>query len=65
MDALKQDLEKSLQCYEECRIKLRNDVVQNDAHLVQIQICDALIEELKKVKAELEKTLEENESYCH
>lgn len=65
MDALKWELEKSLQCYEECRTELHATVVQNDTHLVQIQTHYALIEELKKVTAELENTLEKNESCCH
>jgi hypothetical protein len=65
MDALKQELERSLQCCEECCTELRDTVDQNDANQVQIQIRDALIDELKKLKADLEKTLENNESYCH
>jgi peptidoglycan hydrolase CwlO-like protein len=36
MDVLKQELEKSLQCYEECCTELHDAVVQNDAHLIQI-----------------------------
>jgi hypothetical protein len=38
---------------------------QFDAQEVQISTRDALIEELKRQKADLEKTLENNESYCH
>jgi chromosome segregation ATPase len=65
MDALKQELEKSMHCYEECRVELRDAVTQNDAHLVQIETRDALIAELKKVKGELDDTLEKSEAYCH
>jgi hypothetical protein len=65
MDALKRKLEKSLQCYEECRTELRGVIVQNATHLIQIQTRDALLAELKKVKGELENTLEKNEAYCH
>jgi chromosome segregation ATPase len=65
MDALKRELEKGLQCYEQCRAELRDTVDQLDASQVQITTRDALIDELKKTKAESEKTLEDNESYCH
>jgi chromosome segregation ATPase len=65
MDVLKQELEKSLQLYEQCRTELRNTVDQLDASQVQIDTHDAQIDELKKRKAELEKTLEDNESYCY
>jgi cell division protein FtsB len=65
MDVLKQESEKSLQLYEQCRTELRNTVDQLDASQVQIDTRDALIDELKKRKAELEKTLEDNESYCY
>jgi chromosome segregation ATPase len=65
MDALKQELEKSLQLYEECRTELRDMVDQLGASQVQIDTRDALIDKLKKKKAELEKTLEDNESYYH
>jgi peptidoglycan hydrolase CwlO-like protein len=36
MDALKQELEKNMKCYEECRVELRDLVVQYDAQQVQI-----------------------------
>jgi chromosome segregation ATPase len=65
MDALKQELEKSLQLYEECRTELHDMVDQLGASQVQIDTRDALIDKLKKKKAELEKTLEDNESYYH
>jgi peptidoglycan hydrolase CwlO-like protein len=35
IDALKQELEKSLQCYEECRTELKDMVTQYDAQQVQ------------------------------
>jgi hypothetical protein len=54
-----------LQCYEECITELRDVVDQLDSSQVQINTRDALIEELKKSKAELEKALEDNESYRH
>jgi chromosome segregation ATPase len=63
MDTLKQELEKSLQLYEECRTELRDMVDQLGASQVQIDTRDALIDKLKKKKAELEKTLDDNESY--
>jgi peptidoglycan hydrolase CwlO-like protein len=65
IDALKQDLEKSLQCYEECRTELKDMVTQYDAQEIQIQANNNLIAELKKVKGGLEDTLEKNEAYCH
>jgi peptidoglycan hydrolase CwlO-like protein len=34
IDALKQELEKSLQCYEECRTKLKDMVTQYDAQQI-------------------------------
>jgi tRNA C32,U32 (ribose-2'-O)-methylase TrmJ len=40
-------------------------VTQYDAQEVQIQANANLIAELKKVKGELEDTLEKNEAYCH
>jgi hypothetical protein len=48
MDALKQELEKSMQCYEECCVELRDLVTQFDAQQVQIQTHDNLIAELKR-----------------
>lgn len=65
MDALKQGLEKSLKLYEECRTELRDTIDQLDESQVQINSQDVLINELKKSKPEVEKTLEDNESYCH
>jgi hypothetical protein len=63
MDALKRELEKSLQCYKECCTKVHDTVDENDANQLQIKTRDALIDELNKVKADLEMTLEYNESY--
>jgi hypothetical protein len=34
IDALKQELEKSLQCYGECRIELKDMVTQYDAQQI-------------------------------
>jgi citrate lyase gamma subunit len=65
MDALKQELEKSLQFYEQFRTELHDTVDQLDASQIQIDTRDALIDELKKRKVDLEKTLEGNESCCH
>jgi predicted nuclease with TOPRIM domain len=65
IDALKQELEKSLQCYEECQIELKDMGTQYDAQEIQIQALNNLVTELKKVKDELEDTLEKNETYCH
>jgi chaperonin cofactor prefoldin len=65
IDALKQELEKSLQCYEECRAELKDMVTQYDAQEIQIQALNNLVTELKKVKGELEDTLEKNEAICH
>jgi hypothetical protein len=62
MDALKKELERSLQCYEECRTELRDVVDQKDVDQVQIKTCDVLIDKLKKWKANLVKILENNES---
>jgi peptidoglycan hydrolase CwlO-like protein len=64
-DALKEDLDKSLQCYEECRTELKDMVTQYDAQQVQIEANNNLIAELKRLKGELEDTLEKNETYCH
>jgi hypothetical protein len=63
--ALKRELEKILQCYEECHTELKDMVTQYDAQEIQIQANNNLIAELKKVKGELEDTLEKNEAYCH
>jgi peptide methionine sulfoxide reductase MsrB len=65
MDDLKKETERDLQCYELCHTKLHDAMDQFDAQEVQISTRDALIEELKRQKADLEKTLENNESYCH
>jgi hypothetical protein len=62
---LKQELEKSLQCYEECRTELKDMVTQCDAQQVLLEANANLITELKKLKGELEDTLEKNEAYCH
>jgi chromosome segregation ATPase len=58
MDALKQELETSVKCYEECRVELHDLVIQYDAQELQIQTRANLIAELKKVKGELEESLE-------
>jgi flagellar capping protein FliD len=47
IDALKQELEKSLQCYEECHTELKDMVTQYDAQQVQIEANNNLIAELK------------------
>jgi hypothetical protein len=65
MDALKKELELSLKCYEECRTELKDMVTQYDAQNILLEANTNLIEELKKVKGELEDTLEKNEAYCH
>jgi predicted nuclease with TOPRIM domain len=65
IDALKQELEKSLQCYEECQIELKDMGTQYDVQEIQIQALNNLVTELEKVKDELEDTLEKNETYCH
>jgi peptidoglycan hydrolase CwlO-like protein len=65
IDALKRELEKSLQCYEVCRTELKYMVTQYDAQEIQVQANNNLIAELNKVKGELEDTLEKNEAYCH
>jgi hypothetical protein len=65
IDGLKQELEKSLQCYEECRTELKDMVTQYDAQQVRLEANANLIPELKKLKGELEDTLEKNEAYCH
>jgi polyhydroxyalkanoate synthesis regulator protein len=65
IDALKKELEKSLECYEECRTELKDMVTQYDAQHVQIKANNNLIAELKWLKGELKDTLEKNETYCH
>jgi peptidoglycan hydrolase CwlO-like protein len=65
IDALKQELETSLKCYEECRTELKDMVTQFDALQVLLEANANLIAELKKVKGELEDTLEKNEAYCY
>jgi hypothetical protein len=65
LDALKRELELSVKCYEECRQELKDMVVQYDAQNILLEANANLIAELKKVKGELEDTLEKNEAYCH
>jgi hypothetical protein len=65
MNALKKEIELSLKCYEECRGELKNMVTQYDAQNILLKANAELIAELKKVKGELEDTLEKNEAYCH
>jgi DNA gyrase/topoisomerase IV subunit A len=65
MDALKKELELSLKYYEECRTELKDMVTQYDAQNILLEANANLIAELKKVKGELEDTLEKNEAYCH
>jgi uncharacterized phage infection (PIP) family protein YhgE len=65
MDALKKELESSLKCYEECRTELKDMVTQYDAQKILLEANANLIAELKRVKGELEDTLEKNEAYCH
>jgi hypothetical protein len=65
IDALKWELEKSLQCYEECRTELKGMVTQYDAQQIQLEANTNLIAELKRLKGELEDTLEKNEACCH
>jgi hypothetical protein len=65
MDALKKELELSLKCYEECRAELKDMVTQYDAQNILLEANANLIAKLKKVKGELEDTLEKNEAYCH
>jgi hypothetical protein len=64
LDALKRELELSVKCYE-CRQELKDMVVQYDAQNILLEANANLIAELKKVKGELEDTLEKNEAYCH
>jgi hypothetical protein len=65
LNALKKELELSLKCYEECRKELKDMVMQYDAQNILLEANANLIAELKKVKGELEDTLEKNEAYCH
>jgi hypothetical protein len=65
MDALKKGLELSVQCYEGCRAELKDMVTQYDAQNILLGANANLITKLKKVKGELEDTLEKNEAYCH
>jgi DNA repair exonuclease SbcCD ATPase subunit len=65
MDALKKELESCLICYEECRTKLKDMVTQYDAQKILLEANANLIAELKRMKGELEDTLEKNEAYCH
>jgi hypothetical protein len=65
MDALKKELESSLKFYEECRTELKDLVTQYNAQKILLEANANLIAELKRVKGELEDTLEKNEAYCH
>jgi DNA repair exonuclease SbcCD ATPase subunit len=65
LNALKKELEYSLKCYEECHQELKDMVMQYDAQNILLKANADLIAELKKVKGELEDTLEKNEAYCH
>jgi hypothetical protein len=65
LDSLKKELELSLKCYEECRQELKDMVTQCDTQNILLEANANLIVELKKVKGELEDTLEKNEAYCH
>jgi hypothetical protein len=65
LDALKRELELSVKCYEECRQELKDMVMQYDAQNILLAANADLIAELKKLKGELEDTLEKNEAYCH
>jgi hypothetical protein len=65
MDALNMKLELSLKCYEECRTELKDMVTQYDAQNILLEANANLIAELKKVKGELEDTLEKKDAYCH
>jgi hypothetical protein len=64
MNSLKKELELSLKCYEECRKELKDMVTQYDAQNILLEANANLIAELKKVKGELEDTLEKNEAYA-
>jgi chromosome segregation ATPase len=65
LDALKKELELSLKFYEERRQELKDMVTQYDTQNILLKANADLIAELKKVKGELEDTLEKNEAYCH
>jgi hypothetical protein len=65
IDALKQELETSLKCYKECRTELKDMVTQFDVQDVQIQALNNFVVKLKRLKGELEDTLEKNEAYCY
>jgi hypothetical protein len=65
LDTLKKELVLGVKCYEECRQELKDMVVQYDAQNILLEANANLIAELKKVKGELEDTLEKNEAYCH
>jgi hypothetical protein len=65
LNALKKELELSLKCYEECHKELKDMVMQYDAQNILLEANANLIAELKKVKGELEDTLEKNEAYFH
>jgi preprotein translocase subunit SecA len=47
IDALKQELGKSLQCYEECRTELKDMVTYYNAQQIQLEANVNLITELK------------------
>jgi uncharacterized phage infection (PIP) family protein YhgE len=65
LDALKNELEMCLKCYEECHNELKDMVTQYDAQKVLLEANANLIAELKRVKGELQDTLERNEDCCH
>jgi DNA repair exonuclease SbcCD ATPase subunit len=65
MDALKKELELSVQCYEGCRAELKDMVTQYNAQNILLEANANLIAELKNVKGDLEDILEKNEAYCH
>jgi uncharacterized phage infection (PIP) family protein YhgE len=51
IDALKQELEKILQCYEECRTELKDMVTQYNAQQIQLEANVNLIAKLKRLRA--------------
>jgi peptidoglycan hydrolase CwlO-like protein len=61
IDALKRELEKGLQCYADAGRSFAIRLINWTQVKVQITTPDALIDELKKNKSELEKTPEDNE----
>jgi hypothetical protein len=65
LDALKKELELSLKCYEECRQELKDMVTQYNTQNILLKANADLIVELKRLKGELEDTLEKNKAYCH